>query len=96
MKLEKNGQSILAICEEEWEVSTGKKSYTLNSAQAQALKEVTSNGGRGLVWFDKFAVSIPHIVSVELVKKTYYKLEDNLRINISRDEYERLSGKLLA
>jgi len=50
-----------------WEVSTGKQNFSLTGEEAYILKRASEEGNIKLVWFDKFAVSIPHIVSVSLV-----------------------------
>lgn len=49
--------------EEEWEVDCGEK-FVLNEEQVKVLKDASIGGNRGLVWFDGFAISIPHIRSV--------------------------------
>lgn len=44
-----------------WIVVCGKKEFVLSDSQIQVLKEADLAGQRGIVWFDKFAISIPHI-----------------------------------
>lgn len=51
--------------DEKWEVTTGKDTFTITGLQAQKLREATTSGLRGIVWFDGFAISIPHIISVK-------------------------------
>ena len=75
------------ICEEEWEVEVGKKLFTLNGKQIDMLKEATKDNFRGIVWFDKFAVSIPHIQSIKRVFKKYWKNDGNIKIEIGEREY---------
>lgn len=72
-------QSTLAIFEpdEVWEVRTQDKTYRLTGTQAQGLKEATSQGLRGLIWFKDFAISIPHITSVSKLQKSKKILEKN-------------------
>jgi len=54
--------------DEKWEVRTQDKTYMLTGKQAEVLKNATSQGLRGLIWFKDFAISIPHITSVEKIK----------------------------
>jgi hypothetical protein len=51
---------------EEWVVVVDREQFILNELEIQILKEADKNGIRGIVWFDKFAVSIPHIKSIYL------------------------------
>ncbi len=53
---------------EEWLVDTGEV-FLLNERQVEVLKQATLRGDRGLVWFEKFAISIPHIKSVVLSRR---------------------------
>lgn len=53
---------------EVWTVSTGKAKYTLNGSQAQLIKTASLSGQRGLIFFDGFAISLAHIVSMERQK----------------------------
>ncbi len=55
--------------EESWEVNIGKEKYILNEKQIEILKKADLEGHRGLVWFDKFAISIPHIQSVYRISR---------------------------
>lgn len=55
--------------DEEWSVKTGDSSFTLTGKQTSALKRVITAGGRGIVWFDDFAISIAHIVSIKRIKR---------------------------
>ena len=57
------------VFEEEWAVQIGKEQFVLNERQIKLLKEADLSGQRGIVWFDKFAISIPHIQSVLLVSR---------------------------
>lgn len=70
-KLTVKEESTLAIFEDDevWEVTTHKTSHRLSGKQAQALKDLTNSGSRGLVWFDGFAISIPHITSITRIKR---------------------------
>ncbi len=67
--METNEESTQGIYEEEWGVQVGKEIYTLNENQIKLLREADISGQRGIVWFDKFAVSIPHIQSVWLISR---------------------------
>lgn len=64
-------ESTLATFEDDevWEVITHKTGHRLNGKQAQALKDLTNAGSRGLIWFDGFAISIPHIVSISRIQR---------------------------
>ena len=65
-----------AIFDDElWEVKTHDKTHRLTGKQAQMLKSATTQGLRGLIWFDGFAISIPHITSVTRIKQSKSKLE---------------------
>ena len=50
--------------ENHWIVSMGKEVFTLNQKEAEVLHKATVAGVRGIVWFDDFAISIPHIQSI--------------------------------
>ena len=92
----KNKPLMQVICEEEWVVNMGKKEFLLTKQQVRLLREVTTQGARGLVWFDKFAISIPHIVYVARRSRTYWKTDGRTRLKISSGEYEELRRKLPA
>lgn len=69
-------QLTQAIPDDElWEVKTHDKTHRLTGKQAQILKDATTQGLRGLVWFNGFAISIPHITSVTRIKQSKSKLE---------------------
>jgi len=59
-----------------WEIKVGKNTFELTGLQARVLKEASVKGHRGLIWFDDFAVSIPHIEYIE--NTIFYKGEDPL------------------
>jgi len=69
--------------DEKWSVKTQKKTYILNGKQAQALKDLTNSGSRGLVWFRDFAISIPHIVSVDRIEDSQ-KAKDQRRAEYAK------------
>lgn len=46
-----------------WEVFIGRERYVLNEEQVTHLKQAGKQGA-SLVWFDNFAISIPHISSI--------------------------------
>ena len=83
-----------AICEEEWEVSTGKETFTLNPDQVALLKVATTAGETGLVWFKDFAVSIPHIISISLKRREYFEIAGNIKRKIGKTEFEGSQKKL--
>lgn len=41
-----------------------REKFVLNERQVAVLKEATTKGQRGLIWFGTFAISIPHISSI--------------------------------
>jgi hypothetical protein len=51
--------------ENHWIVTVGKESFYLNQREAEVLHQATIGGVRGIVWFDNFAISIPHIQSIK-------------------------------
>ena len=60
---------MLVIYEDEkWEVVVSKDRYSLSGKQVNLLKQATIAGQRGLMWFDGFAISIPHIQSIKRTK----------------------------
>ena len=74
---QKNGESMPPIYKHEvkCEVTVGKKVFILNESQMQVLKEMSLAGKSSMVWFDGFAISIPHISSVEISEDKYLKGE---------------------
>ena len=88
-----NEQLMPVTCEEEWEVSMGKQNFTLNRKQVDLLKAATTSGKSGLIWFDDLAISIPHINSISLKRRDYFKLKDGISRKISKSDYEKLSKK---
>ncbi len=87
--------STRVTCEESWEVSVGKKNFTLTPKQFEVLKKAMEAGSRGVVFFDKFGISIPHISHTSLKRRDYYRLDGTLKLKIGRAEYERHSKLLL-
>ena len=64
------GQSTPPILfKEKWVIVMGKEKFFLNGKQLLVLKKAMIGGNRGAVWFEKFAISIPHIQCVYLVEK---------------------------
>ena len=55
--------------EEWWVVETGNKQFTLTEEQVDLLKKASIKGYRGIVWFDEFAISIPHIQYIKKEKQ---------------------------
>lgn len=49
---------------ETWVVVCDKEKFSLNEKQIAVVKQATTKGQRGLIWFDTFAISIPHISSI--------------------------------
>jgi hypothetical protein len=67
----KNGQLTQRDCNEKWAVCVGKETFILNEKQVKVLREATKAGSRGIVWFDDFGISIPHIQSVYVVERIF-------------------------
>lgn len=67
-----------------WEVVVGKEKFVLNEKQIAILKRADQDGMRGMVWFDKFAISIPHIQSIHF--EGYESLQSDLPPIQSPDE----------
>jgi len=74
----------------------GKQSFELSRSQVDVLKRATKENARGIVWFENVGISIPHIQSVELIKRNYFKIEENIKRRISLQEYEKHSKELKA
>lgn len=64
---------------DEWIVVINKEEFVLNGKQTELLKKASQANLRGLIWFDKFAISIPHIQSVQRSKSGL--LEEKARNN---------------
>lgn len=54
---------------EEWGVQVGKEVFVLNERQIRVLKQADTSNQRGIIWFDKFAISIPHIQAIWLINR---------------------------
>jgi len=54
---------------EQWGVRAGRELYILNEKQIKILKEASVKGERGIIWFEKFAISIPHIEGIYLINR---------------------------
>ncbi len=67
--METNEESTQPVFEEEWGVQVGKELFVLNERQIKLLKEADLSGQRGIIWFDKYAISIPHIQSILLLSR---------------------------
>jgi hypothetical protein len=64
---------------EVWQVSIGKETFTLTGKQAQLIKDASIAGSRGLVFFDGFAISVPHISFMTRIKSLSEVREDETR-----------------
>lgn len=62
-------ESMQVEYKEQWGVAAGKENFILDEKQIQILKQADLNGHRGIVWFEKFAISIPHIQSIYLISR---------------------------
>ena len=68
METRKEG-SMQVEYKEQWGVAAGKENFILDEKQIQILKQADLKGHRGIVWFEKFAISIPHIQSIYLISR---------------------------
>ena len=84
----KREESMQVICDEKWVVEIGNKQFTLTKKQTDMLKEASTKGFRGIVWFEKFAISIPHIQYIKRLVRDYWRIEGTSKTKISRSEYE--------
>lgn len=96
--METKEESTQPVFEEEWGVQIGKEQFVLNERQIKLLKEADVSGQRGIMWFDKFAVSIPHIQSIWLISR---RIKNRLPEGTTPDEpirteeeQERISKKI--
>jgi hypothetical protein len=64
-----NEASMQVEYSEQWGVVAGKEVFTLDEKQIQVLKQADMSGHRGIVWFSKFAISIPHIQAIYLISR---------------------------
>lgn len=71
--------------EEEWGVQVGKELFVLNERQVKLLKEADLSGQRGIIWFEKFAISIPHIQSIWLISR---RIKNQLPAGAKQEEPE--------
>ncbi len=83
-----------------WEVIIGKKNFTLDDKQIEVLKAMSLAGKSSIVWFGDFAISIPHISSMEKVIDKYQKEEVDSEghkwiLDVSKEEFETNSHKTL-
>ena len=69
---------------QKWEVVVGKERFILNEKQVAELKKRDQEGMRGMIWFDKFAISIPHIQSVHF--EGYQEIPGEREEILSADE----------
>lgn len=89
----KKPASTPQIYEEYWEVDVGKKKYILNKKQIEILKQASVSGKRGLIWFDKYAISIPHIQSISYLRRELKNKPKNKYEKIEMSEEERKKAK---
>ena len=93
----KEPEELMQVTSEEiWEVYSGKETHRLDAEQAMILKQASKGNSRGIVWFKKFAISIPHISSVKLIETHYYGIEKGIKRIITRSEFERRQKMLIS
>lgn len=64
---------------ETWAVIVGKEKFVLDEKQIQVLKKADLSGHRGVLWFDDFAISLPHVTAI-------YRLSRQLRNQLEAPE----------
>lgn len=69
---------------DEWTVKVDKTEFALKGKEAQLLKEATERNVRGIIWFEKFAISIPHICSISRTKSGKQEENYNKKYNIRK------------
>lgn len=74
---------------EEWVVVIKKTKYFLNPYQTFLLRQEIANGNRGIIMFNKFAISIPYIEEFYMVKK--YKPDQKMIENKTEEEFIPIS-----
>lgn len=92
---------------EEWAVIVGRETFILDENQIKILKQASTSGNRGIIWFEKYGISIPHIQAIYLVSKTpkdvltagkqevVYSEEDRKKARVKIDKIRsELGGKL--
>jgi hypothetical protein len=92
---------------EEWAVVVGRETFILDENQIKILKTASTGGNRGILWFDKYAISIPHIQAIYLVRKTpknvltagetkeVYSEEDRKKARVKLDKIRSKFGNKL-
>jgi hypothetical protein len=66
--------------------------FTLDKEEVDILRKATTEGFRGLVWFDNFAISVPHIMHISIRSRKYWKIEGGSMIEINWREYKELKS----
>lgn len=84
--------------EERWTVVVGKESFILDGEQVRNLKNATIAGKRGIVWFEGFAISIPHIQAIyrmsKRIKNQIEAPEESKSARMTPEERERAKKKI--
>jgi len=71
-----------------WRVFVGKREYTISQNQYDLVVEATQNDVK-MLHFEKFSVSLPHISSMERIKKRKDTWTDDME-KISAEGMKRL------
>lgn len=69
-----------------WELSTGKKTYSISGQQAKAIMDMIKTGAR-FISLDKVYLSVGHIVSIEEVEPELIE-DDPLQIMLFKQQNE--------
>lgn len=89
MEDQKSVELMQVRSEHRWSVIVGKKEYILDGNQIEILKEMSLAGKSSIVWFGKFAISIPHISSMERLRDMP-SFTDFDKLALERIEHDRL------
>ena len=70
-----------------WEVVVGRDRFLITGNQASVLKKATEQGIK-MIWFEKVAISIPHITSISLIStaKEKHPIKEYSEISVEQRE----------
>jgi hypothetical protein len=78
---------LIQLKNEQWEVCVDKKKFILNGLEVDILRKAINDGQRGMTWFKKIGISIPHISSVEKIgEKIDFEKQILMTVKISEEE----------
>lgn len=98
--METKEESTQPAFEEEWGVQVGRELFVLNERQIKLLKQANISNQRGIIWFDKFAISIPHIQTIwRISRRPKHKLpagerDAQMEVEMTREQKEKARAKI--